>query len=423
MDSMQFSLSPYSFNALALLIIGLAGTLYLLRLKEKTPAIYLITIVLAGFTVGMASWLASGIVFWGSALSPFTEACAVVSMAGVIVFVYHYPQEVNSLEARLVCFFAVLVGLAALSASLFYAGRFLANHGAALWAPPAAFWMLNPVMSLAALGICLRRTLAVQSIRQPGGWRGFLSAFWQPQSRAARLLRNFSFAVLVGMVQGIVSLLDSFVLFPAMLAALLINLSFSLMFVVVVYSVFDLTNQQPRLVVRLVGLSLVAVLGISGIVGMCSVNMASEWIKEQIHVDLALTQPALGAGSSISLPKVVVYVLAVPAGEAASNLFAERLVYAQPGVDTQPLLHESLSNAAIPVWGYFINPVGLCLEGKRALLRYGSHPAGSYYQYVGCPVNEAGVDYEILLGLARAANQGFDLDEVALLVSIVSQVD
>ena len=122
MDSLQFSVTPYSFNALALLLIGLAGWLYLLGLREKTTAIYSMILVLGRFALGMASWLSNGIVFWGGALTPFTEACAVVSLAGVIVFAYSYPQPVNSLEARLARFFAALVGFAALSASLFSAG-------------------------------------------------------------------------------------------------------------------------------------------------------------------------------------------------------------------------------------------------------------------------------------------------------------
>jgi len=247
MDSLQFSVTPYSFNALALLLIGLAGWLYLLGLKQKTTAIHVMTLVLAGFAVGMASWVANGIVFWGGVLTPFTEACAVVSMAGVIVFAYAYPRQVNSLEASLARCFAALVGFAALSVSLFDALRFVFTHGVALWTLPPVFWILNPVTSLVALGVCLRRILAAQSELQSGGWRATISAFWRPASRSVRLLRNFSCAVLVGMIQGIVSSLDGLIVFPVLLAPLLFNLSLSLMFVVVVYSVFDLTDEQPRL--------------------------------------------------------------------------------------------------------------------------------------------------------------------------------
>jgi hypothetical protein len=138
MNSFQFSPTHYSFNALALLMIGLAGMVYLLRLRKKTAAIHFITIVLAGFTFGMANWLAGGIVFWGGALIPFTEACAVVSMAGVIVFAYHYPKKVNLLEAHLVRIFAVSAGAVAISIALFYIFRFVITHGTVLWIPVLA---------------------------------------------------------------------------------------------------------------------------------------------------------------------------------------------------------------------------------------------------------------------------------------------
>jgi len=401
MDTLQFSPTLYSFNALALFLIGLAGMLYLMRLREKTTAIYFIAIVLSGFTFGMASWFASGIVFWGGALVPFTEACAVVSMAGVIVFAYHYPRKVNSLEAHLVRFFAVLVGLAALSTSLFYAGQFLVNHGTALWTPPSFFWMLNPIISIVALGVCLRRTLAVQSEQQSSDRRA-LTAFWRPRSGPARLLRNFSFGIFLGMIQGVVSILDPLVAFPSMLAALLINLSFSLMFVVVVYSVFDLTDEQPRLVIRLVGLSLVTVLGISGVVGMYTFNMASEWVNAQAHADLAMAQQALETGNLISIPERVTYIASEQSSAGNTERVLGNQVYAAPGVDRQILLRDPLVEATPPVWGYFVNLADLCIGGKPVVPHYGSHSVGSYYQYVGCSVSEAGVNYEV----------GFDLTEM-----------
>ncbi len=136
MNSLQFSITPYSFTALALLLIGLAGWLYLVGLREKTTAIYSMMLVLAGFTLGMASWLANGIVFWGGALIPFTEACVSGQSGRSHRFYVFLSQPVNSLEASLARFLAALVGFAALSASLFSAGQFLAQRGTALWVVP-----------------------------------------------------------------------------------------------------------------------------------------------------------------------------------------------------------------------------------------------------------------------------------------------
>ena len=188
-----------------------------------------------------------------------------------------------------------------------------------------------------------------------------------------------------------------------MLAPLLLNLSLSLMFVVVVYSVFDLTDEQPRLVVRLVGLSLVTVLGISGIVGMYTFDLASEWVNAQVHLDVAQTQPGLAAGSSGAWPKRVAYILAESPDDAVSNLAAGRLLYARPGVETQSLLNEPLSPAIPPAWNYFVNFPDICTGASptQLRLRYGSHPLGSYYQYIGCPMHQAGMNYEIGFSLAE----------------------
>ncbi len=86
MPSLALDLSPYSFTGIALIIIGLISTLYRLRLKEKTAATWRVTLALASFTLAMVSMLSTNLVLWGSALSPLTDACAVLSMAAAIDF-------------------------------------------------------------------------------------------------------------------------------------------------------------------------------------------------------------------------------------------------------------------------------------------------------------------------------------------------
>ena len=199
MDSLQFSITPYSFNALALLLIGLAGWLYLVGLREKTTAIYSMMLVLAGFTLGMASWLANGIVFWGGALIPFTEACAVVSLAGVIVFAYSYPRTVNSLEARLARF-CCPGRIRGLVRQPVFCRPVFGHPWNCFVGASSDFLELEPDHLSVALLVCLRRTLVAQSELQSGGWRASISAFWRPANRSVRLLRNFSFAVGVGMI-------------------------------------------------------------------------------------------------------------------------------------------------------------------------------------------------------------------------------
>jgi signal transduction histidine kinase len=395
-EPLQFSLHPYFLNALALFFIGLAGTLYMLRIQEKTAATRLVTLALAGFSVGMACWAATGIVLWGSALTPLTDACSVVSMAAMIEFGYHYPQKVQSFEANLARLFARGVGLGALAFSLLYASRFLFSH--IFTQPiPQAFWLLNPITSLVALGVCVRRMMAVQHQQQPGNWRSAFSAFRRPNSRPVRLLRNFFIALSFGLIQGLISILSPLGWSLGAADAILIDLSFSLMMIAVVYTVFELTDQQPRLLVRLIGLSLVTILGLIGIVGMFTFNLAYRWVGERTRADLALAQAALIAGDFDSLPKSIRYIITWPkAGPPDTG----SVLYANPSERNTP---NWLSEPSLPAaWVYFVH---LDLAPfTPAHQRYGSHPAGSYYEFAGFPAQSAANDYEIGFSLAEMSH-------------------
>jgi signal transduction histidine kinase len=401
----QFSITPYSFNALALFFIGLAGVFYLLRLQEKTSATRIISIVMLGFTLGMASWLANGIVFWGSALIPFTDACAVVSMSGVMIFAYHYPQKVGSIEARIITILGSTISLVTVVASLAYAIQFVLSQTAVPWMSPYAIVTINGATSLIALVACLRRLLSLQAEQLSNGWRGAISALWHPKTRPIRLLRNFTFALFFGIFQGIATILSSFFHLSTQAAPLIINLSFSLMLIIFVYSIFDITAEQPRLVVRLVGLSLVTVLGLSGIVGMYAHTMSSEWTNAISRADVAITRQILKTGDLGLLPNRIAYILAAPASEDDNlDLAVQHLIYTRSGTNKISLPPEPLLHTTQPAWFYYLNLLDLCEEDGLSLFRYryGSHSHGTFPQYIGCQFNEGDLTYEV----------GFDLAEM-----------
>ncbi len=405
MESLQFSPSPYSFNALALFFIGLAGVFYLLRLKDKTSATWIISIVMLGFTLGMASWFANGIVFWGSALIPFTDACAVVSMSGLMIFAYHYPKKIGSIEARMIAILGLSFSLVTLFASLTYAIQFLITQAAVAWMAPTAIMNINVVASLTALVVCLHRLLSLQAEQLSTGWRGAFSAFWQPQTRSIRLLRNFTFALFCGIFQGIAPIISSVFDLSAQFAPLMINLSFSLMLIIFVYSIFDITTEQPRLVVRLVGLSLVTVLGLSGIVGMYAHTLSSEWTNAISRADVVLTRQILKTNDFNSLPHRIAYILAAPVSEEDNlDLAVHHPIYTRPGTNNPSLPPEPLLHTPLPAWFYYLNLTNLCEEDGLFSFRYrfGSHPIGTYPQYIGCQFKEGDLIYEV----------GFDLVEM-----------
>ncbi|NMB89020.1 MAG: HAMP domain-containing protein, partial [Chloroflexi bacterium] len=187
-------------------------------------------------------------------------------------------------------------------------------------------------------------------------------------------------------------------LFPALPCDMLINLSLLLMLAAIVYALFDITDQQPSLVVRLAGLALVTLLAILGMAGIYNVDLMSTWVVEQTQAVVEDTRAAIRAGRPQGAPEAVAYVLAWPAGEADG-----RLVYArEPGFDPQPLLQEHSAAPAPASWGYYIESglhKGAGARSGEIYMRYGEHPAGSYYQYAGYQFDLDGGVYEIGLRL------------------------
>jgi signal transduction histidine kinase/HAMP domain-containing protein len=349
----------------------------------------------------MLTMFLSGVVLWGSAFSPLTDAFSVVSMAAMVEFAHRFPQNATSLASRLVRAIAWGAGLVALAMGCGYAFQILALHQftAAL---PSFYAYFNPLSFLIALGVSISRTIAIQGERSPGVL-GALRSFIHPQSRPARLLRNFSLALSIGLVQGYVSGVGLPASFPTALGPTLIILSLLLMLAAVVYATFDFPAQQPSLVVRLVGLTLVTTLAILGIVALDNTNLLDGWIVERTVSQAEDARRALQAGLPQDMPAEALYVLSWP--EAGQGMQPGRLVFArQPGFDPRPLLQEAAIPQIPPVWGYIIaGPLlsNAAARGEEIRLRYGDRQPGSYYQYAGYTFGLDGTQYEVGFSLAE----------------------
>lgn len=410
----QFDFNPYAFNAVSLFIIGLVSVIYLLRIPEKTAAIWFLTAGLSGLTLGMVSMFFSGIVLWGGAFLPLTESCAVLSMAALLGFNYHYPQRVRSREATIVRFGAVIASLFSVGISLPYAYRFfkLQAFGAAA---PAYFWFINPVMFLAALFTAIRRTCTIQE--RSKGWRGALASFYRPSTRPARVMRNFSLALALGLLQGIATAGQ----IPPLLAVYAVNLSLLLMTVAIVYASLDLTQHPPGLIVRLTGLALVTLLVILGATGILAVNTATKEADAQSLSYVEVTRRAIRSGAMTALPEEVIYVAVWPdeqMGTLTPGVAHGQLLY-QRSVDFNypSLLSEQqqrlAGNLPAPVWGYFVEQFLRAPDRAAPVItRYGPNPAGSFYQYAGYTFQDGSQTYEV----------GFSLEQMSRMPRRISLI-
>jgi signal transduction histidine kinase len=400
MNSIQFDVTPYNITAVSLFIVGMASTLYLLHIKEKSVPAWIMIFGLASFTASMITMLMNSIVFWGGALGPSIDAFSVVSMAAMVEFAYRFPYKATSVGSRLVRVLTLTASLAALTFSFYYAVQVLAFHNYFVEFP-TAYGYLNPLTFLVALGVSAYRTISMQTKRSHSVW-GVIDAFVHPQDRPARLMRNFSLALSIGLVQGIASGIGLPDFFPPLVSVILINLSLLLMLVAVVYASFDFTARQPSLVVRLVGLSLVTLLTVLGVIGLYNSNLTMGWILDRNASVVENTRKALHAGHPESMPVEVVYVLSWPLDSQNGAASQGRLVAArQPGFDPQPLFREG---DVPPVWVYYLEgnlSTEAAQHGDQIRLRYGDHPVGSYHQYAGLVFNQDGMRYEVGLSLAE----------------------
>ncbi len=103
-----------------------------------------------------------------------------------------------------------------------------------------------------------------------------------------------------------------------------------------------------------------------------------------------------------ALSKWVAYIMSGYSDEAVPNLSARRLLYAQPGVETQSLLNESFSPAVLQAWNYYINFPDLCpgANPHNCDCVMAAIP-GELLPVYWLSDSQAGVDYEIGFSLAE----------------------
>jgi len=400
MESLQFALNPYSFVSVPLFILGLASTLYLFRIEEKTAATWSLIGVIGSFTLAaVAMFVATFVVLWGVAWWPAQDAFVVLGMAAMILFVYHFPDQDRSLVTRLALLFGIGASVIALGYSVYFAYQILIQRAFDLQAP-AIYSFLMPLAFLVALVVSVRRTIRVhkKALGCSEDWQHALLALVRPQDRRARVLRNFSLALSLGLLQGLASGLSAAGLVPLPLDVYAIGFSLLLMVVAIVYATFEHADQQPSLIVKLVGFSLVTLLAILGAVGLFETHAAAVQSDKERVLQVEIVRQAIRSDDLTALPEVpeaVVYV-----GQD------EHLVYARDAEVVPPVEETLRQEIESPgsAWSYYTELYFRWNKTpEQVTLRYGAHPVGSVHQYAGYLFVEDGAKYEVGFSLAEMA--------------------
>ncbi len=422
MESLQFTLSPYTFVSVPLFIVGLTSALYLLRIKEKTVATWALVGVLGGFTLGMAAmFVATSVVLWGIAFWPAQDAFAVFGMAAMILFTYHFPEKDRTLVPRLAVLFGAGTSVIALVYSLYFAYQIFVNQAFDLKLHPV-YPFLMALTFLVALGVTIRRTihvhkktddrrLALQQGKARSGRQHTFSALRQPQDRYVRVLRNFSVALSLGLLQGVVSGLSMTGLTSLPLEVYAIGFSLLVMVIAIVYATFEHADQQPSLIVKLVGLSLVTMLAILGAVGLFEIHAAVLQGEKESRLQVEIVRRAILGSNLTAIPESVIYIAAWPlfsADDDVSGSWGDHLLYTRdPDFDLFSLveenrLRETGASSSAPVWDYYT--ARLLRGDQRAgsfIWRYSLSPREGFYRYVGYTFVEDNIEYEVGFSLAE----------------------
>jgi signal transduction histidine kinase len=401
MPSIQFDINPYTFNAAALTIIGMVCVVYLLRIKEKTRAIRLVTAGLTCFTLSVLTILANCIVFWGSALIPLTDAFAVLSMVFIAEFCFEYSPKIQTLSIRYFRHTLYIISFWAFIVSINYAVQFVITHNFQNNIPPF-FWYLNPFSLLTTFIICIWRAFLFQksSVGAKISKKALFLSLWKKPDGKARLFRNYAAAFCIGSIQGLASILGKQGTIPVSISAYLINLSLLIMAVIIVYTSFELLDHQPGLVIQFIGLTLVVLLSIMGINGMYNSHNATQLIIDRNQETLEQVRNAVKSDQLGFLPNEVAYIVRFSNPDSQAKI----IYSAHEEQFSDNLLNETIAYEP-PVWEYFIE---LELHENNTdtplVFHYGNHPVGSYHQFAAYSFSVNKARYEI----------GFDLDDLSL---------
>lgn len=417
MDNLSLNVTPYTINAVSLIIIGFTSIIYIARIKQKTTPIKWMIFGLASFTTGMFMMMANAFVLWGAAFSPLTDTFSVISMFAMVEFALNYPEPVRTKKSWVVRFVMFLACLVSLFIGIRNTVLILVFHQYVLHIQPF-FWVLNPATFLIALMVCIERTIFIQANRK-NGIRNLAEAFFKPQDREARLMRNFSLAMSIGLVQGIVSGFNWSYVLSGKIGMYLI--AFSLLFLVaaLVYTSFDITNRQPGVVVRLVGLSLITLLAVLSIISIFNEDILLQMTLDRYAATIENTKKIIKNGWLAVVPNEVDFIRMVDDG---GNSNGELIYHKDPDFNIQWITHDNNEEASSPIWAYYFEyPIKEMVLNKHweSRMYYGTHPIGSYNQFFGIIINLDGKAYEIGFDM-QALNDATQKEPLCMVVVVIS---
>lgn len=334
---LQYSFSLYSFVAITSLMFAIPATVYLLRIRpRRTTTTYLalfFTFIIASL---LAVFLQPAIPAWSRPLWPAQDAFIILAGVFLVRFAYEFPAPDQRREARIATLIFLTLILLAWGMTLFYTWQFYVQH---IWFRIADwYFFLMPLSIFFVTAIFLRRM--VHFARQTddrssaaGRVRYFVRVLRKPPNRDAEAHRNFAIAVLSGMVQslGSISGVGIFNLHQYIPSEAFITIGTLLTLSLLILTYLSFSATTTTFIAKLVGISLVLLLTISGTIGTQLLRSAREAYQRQHEAILALVIGQIRTGTLIDYPPDLILIAAYPNrdGTSAENY---RVSYIAPDV-------------------------------------------------------------------------------------------
>lgn len=293
-------LSPPAVGFLPIFLLHLSILIYLISLKHKSSATWLFTAWMACLTLVVVSKLSGyslynprgGYVDWLGGVS--------FSLIGVIFllqFVYRFPRLAYPREARMALFVSVSLtaGVVALMAHealtpptypLYDFEQFI--YGVVHARYDQRFTAANIFDGLYALGYLWAALVWLRQVRQfsPGRQRRFLQTLWRPQTQADRAARAFAVVMLASLVTVLAAALEARRLLPV--GSLVVIYLLAIFALVVTY--LNHSPEPSSLLVKLVGIVLVALLLVLGVANLVILDLHRAAYDQTRQAELAHIQ-------------------------------------------------------------------------------------------------------------------------------------
>lgn len=273
MDTFQFYLTEMGFVSIILIILSLVITVYLIQVKSKPRSSWFLIIFFGAVILnGITMLITNGWVFWGNMLQPAQDAWILLGGIALARYAYQYPQYDQKREARLVLVITSCVAVFAAAYSIYYAIQYIFYYTPG-FDENQAYYILLPLMTLFIVAVFLKRAAHYASLSLSPKqdvvipYSQLIGAIIHPEKRAVRALRDYSFALSLGLLPGVAFFLKLIPLIPGWIPSYMLSIGSVLAVSALALVYINHSGEQTSFIGKIIGVSLVTFLLIFGAFG------------------------------------------------------------------------------------------------------------------------------------------------------------